>query len=217
MLDKQVDRRKKEMGNKKEWNFTLSSFLFTPPPSSLVLRWWNFSDSKVSLAAAVAKLWIKRSHANVEGKYSSEKYLCREAFRKVLEVFAPAHSKSICGWSLPLYHYYELTPITRHSIKEIWKQKQKSFKIRFLEENLNGSYGRGFNGGVMISIHSIWKRSVPFKNINKLWSILEVILIPSPPLPPPLKAMFNDFKNLSTSFNSSFKKHCAQWARIQFD
>ena len=38
--------------------------------SSYSLQQWNFSDSKVSVVADVAKLWIKRSHAKPRWKYA---------------------------------------------------------------------------------------------------------------------------------------------------
>ena len=56
-----------------EFNFLLIFVLFSFSFSSLSSysqQQWNFSDSKVSVVADVAKLWIKRSHAKPRWKYA---------------------------------------------------------------------------------------------------------------------------------------------------
>ena len=73
---------------------------------------------------------------NIPPKFlSGGKSICADKHLEKFWRFLQPHSKSICGRSLPLCHYYELTPITRHSIKEISKQnyftkKSKKFQYR---------------------------------------------------------------------------------------
>ena len=99
---------------------------------------WNSPEwkTKVFLMRTIKEnFWIKRSLTNVEWKCKENiilKFLgpkkvtiCDDKHLEKFWRFLQPRTKSICGWSLLLCHYYVLTPITRHFIKKMWKGKSK--------------------------------------------------------------------------------------------
>ena len=109
-----------------EWNSEQKYSSEIPQSEKLKYFWWE-QLRKIFGSKDHLRMLNENVRKNIILKFLGPKKvtICDDKHLEKFWRFLQPRTKSICGWSLLLCHYYVLTPITRHFIKKMWKGKSK--------------------------------------------------------------------------------------------